>query len=293
MRQARIALAVAVALASACASCSGDPPIRTTAAAADGLTSPLDVPLADLGGDAAGDSGVPDAVPDAADDAQVPTDVAIPQDVTAADAGPTDVLPPWLAGTWQDCSGTLVLTPQGTWTWQDGEQTCGVTGTAQMTAGSLDLTADATTCALPVWVHTGLGVARHGALLTFLHPAFQAPRTFATGPVDRQRWLVQDDQADVANLDLCFTAAGEFYTGRWKSTQGCGFLACGGVVDGLQVVGSAWQLWTHCSGSCACSGLIVAPIHTADSLSGTFSSATCMNANTGSFTATRVPFPQP
>jgi hypothetical protein len=269
MRHAWIAATLALS------ACSQDPPAHVDVAPADAHLAQPDARVDDL---APGPDGVATAE-------------VTPADIQAPVLPPPATLPPWLVGTWRDCSGTLVLNPAGSWTWQDAGANCGLAGTATMTDGSLDLAVDPTTCALPPWVQTGLGVARHQNLLTMVHPGFQAPRTFATGPVDRQRWLVEDNQGDIVNLDLCFTEVGTFYTGKWKTLQGCGFLACGGVVDGLQVVGGAWQLWTHCSGTCACSGLIVVPIHTADSLSGTFSSASCMNATTGTFSATRQPFP--
>ena len=263
------------------AACGQDPAVATGASTADAHVGLPDVPL--------GDGPISDATE--ADAVHADSVADTPPSATAPDVAATPVLPDWLVGSWRDCAGTLILSADGTWTWQDAESACGLGGTAKYAGGMLDLAADPTTCAKPTWVLPGLGVALHADILTLLHTNFQGARLFARGPIERQRWLVTDNQADVARMDLCFTGAGAFYTGKWKSLQGCGFLACGGIVDGMQEVNGAWQFWTHCSGTCACSGLIVATVHTATQLSGTFASATCLNSNFGTFTAKREPSP--
>ncbi len=215
-----------------------------------------------------------------------------PGDSSETTASP--LWPAWLSGTWQDCTGDWTISPDGTWTWLSIDQGCSRQGTAVWTGQLLDLTATDGACPAPIWLQKGLGISVQGDILTLVHSTFVGMRKFTKGGIDRQRWQVTELQSQTqSNLDLCYDSSGAFFSGKFKALNQCVFLACGGVVDDLQKVNGQPQLWTHCVGSCGCSGLVVVEQQATDSLSGHYATADCYTGHGGTFSAIAVPFAGP
>ncbi len=249
--------------------------------------------VAACGDDAAAGTGSdqPDAI--AAVDAQVGGGVADAQpdvlDAAGADVG----LPAWLTGTWLECGGDLTISQPDSATWRASGSACTVTSTLVWHAGTLDFTAvTGVGCpnGPPTWMIAGTQASFDGAQLTLVHPSLFAGLKRLSAKATRELWSVKADASGTGVTRLCFDANGVFYDGNWASAD-CSFIACGSIVAQVKRVGTQTDIWTECQGSCPCTSILVATQKTATAMSGSYSSASCAQAASGTFVASAQPFP--
>lgn len=209
---------------------------------------------------------------------------------SATDAGPA--FPPWLIGTWKDCNGQVTIDGSGNFTWM-GVDSCTFGGNIVLTNDKFTFNANGTpNCKVPNWVKPDVGAAVQGDILSFVHQEmFGGIHRLAKGNVTRERWLLTDQNNWDSNLSLCFAENGAFYDGGFMAVKECGFLACGGRIDNVEKAPKETRMWTHCSGDCPCTGIVIASVKTATEMSGKFASASCVGGISGTFKAKRVTFP--
>ncbi len=241
-----------------------------------------DTPLGAGAGSASGDSPT---------DAQVVNGVDVPDVVDAAvDA---TGLPAWLTGTWLECSGTLTITQPDQAVWQASGNSCRVTASLAWHDGALDfLTVTGTGCSgpLPTWLIPGTHASSDGNQLTLVAPSLFAGLKRFAAHATRELWAVKSSNGGSGNLRLCFDASGQFYDGGWTSAD-CSLIACGSLVAQVKHVGTETHIWTECQGSCPCTSILIAAEKTAAAMAGKYSSASCLHAEDGTFSATPQAFP--
>jgi len=233
----------------------------------------------------------------------VPPEVAVVQEIVAVadtaaavDAialpGTGPIFPPWLIGTWKDCNGQVTIDAIGHFTWM-GVDGCTVGGNITLTNDKFTFNANGTpNCKVPNWVKPDVGAAVQGDILSFVHQEmFGGIHRLAKGNVLRERWLLTDQNNWDSNLSLCFAENGAFYDGGFMAVKECGFLACGGRIDNVEKAPKETRMWTHCSGDCPCTGIVIAGVKTATEMSGKYASASCVGGISGTFKAKRVAFP--
>ncbi len=236
-------------------------------------------------------------------DVVVPKDENIVQEIQAAAELATQVdatvpsdaavaFPPWLIGTWKDCNGQVAISGDGSFTWT-GVDSCTFGGNIVMSNVKFTFNANGTpNCKVPNWVKPDVGAAVQGDILSFVHQEmFGGIHRLAKGNVVRERWLLTDQNNWDSNLSLCFAENGAFYDGGFMAVKECGFLACGGRIDNVEKAPKETRMWTHCSGDCPCTGIVIASVKTATEMSGKYASASCVGGISGTFKAKRVTFP--
>ncbi|MSQ81767.1 MAG: hypothetical protein EXR77_02480 [Myxococcales bacterium] len=203
-----------------------------------------------------------------------------------------------LIGTWLDCFGNLVLGADGTFEWAAAESGCQIRGGWTVVGAKVTFvptTVGAACDKPPSWLKTGVGASVAEGVLTLSDLSmFGGGHRFGKQGSDRaevlrERWLLQAT-AGTATMDLCFTANGMFFNGKFTS-PGCAVLACAGVVGQVSKVGTQTHIWTQCAGQCPCAGVVVAQIKTAAHMSGTYSAAHCGSSQYGEFSAKIGVFP--
>ncbi|MBM4345668.1 MAG: hypothetical protein FJ100_20030 [Deltaproteobacteria bacterium] len=226
-------------------------------------------------------------------------DTAVAGDATAASAERDSAAPALasagLVGQWYDCSGDLALRPDGTFEWQSAGDPCLVRGGWSVAGATVTFqpTAVGPGCGKPPgWLKSGVGASVAEGVLTLSDLAiFGGGHRLAQGAVQRQRWNLTS-AGHTATLDLCLTAKGTFFDGKFASPD-CALLACAGVVGQVSQVGSETHVWLQCSGQCPCAGVLVAKTKTAAAMAGSWSMAHCGGGSDGQFEATLGVFPGP
>lgn len=228
------------------------------------------------------------------------------------DSQPSDAV--WagaeLAGTYQDCRGTLTLSADGAADWYDERAQCHVKGAwllaADPTRLAFSLAAQASpTCAPPSFMSATTPYFQAADRLV-LQPPGSPPRALGKGAVQRQRWDVLagtgvEPQQLKAELRACFLSDGVYFDGWYRSLDAnCTFLSCSGGIANWQHKaatdshGEQTHIWTTCAGTCPCAGLIVANA-TATKMAGSWAAVSCTTnggaqSADGTFSAMLVAF---